>query len=635
MSESWGNLEESERAVIQSAARTMSDDEIAERFGERDGQVTFKIVRRTDRALAGDLDITRASDPDDNPDEMAAAPVDEARAVEALEEQEVVEITLINLEDFDYEPEVTAADEAAAAPIDAALASVDAYYQQGASATDADVDAAAAPGGGGGGGDGADGAGMPSIVDHRPDQSSIKNQGSRGTCVSHAALGLLEAFAHIPGDLSEQYTHYTFNEFLGRPQNEDRGLRTTDAAPFLARADGRTCLESQWPYISRQATINGQVAGGVYGPSQNAIDGADYGYGAYKIITDRGRTGQSIKNTRYLEALLYRGYDIVIGTFVSWDDTNNDGILEPVLDRNGDPVRRGGHAMVVVGYNRDEQYFIVKNSWGAGWGQSGYGYLHYSLVRSCFKYGYVVDSVVPAAPSELPAKLADAPYDTARISRSDLRAAIVFFKTSSGRYAVAEAYAGYNLYLRNLRVYNADGSEHLKRDELVIRGTYLCDIDSGSETSANADFWWQAVRSGVNYLVPRNGASAVVAYDLAALRPDDIDTMAMSSSPIPWNKLDYAVVIGKTTANRRYKMLVHARPDDNGLVVSYLEVFASNDARFRYKTDFVVPSSWTYNLDTLQQGGGQWADIWWHVVSDGVGFLEKRSSASTGYVWSL
>lgn len=634
MSESWGNLEDRERAAIQATARTMSDDEIDDRFGERDGQVTFKIVRRTDRALAGDLDIATSSDPDDDLDEADASPIDLAMAAEALEEQEVVEITLISIEDFDYEPEITDADEEAAAPIDAALRDLDSYFEPGASSLDgAGVggDAAAAPGAA----QGVEGAAMPAIVDHRPDQSSVKSQGSRGTCVSHAALGLLEAFDHIPGDLSEQYTHYKFNQFLGRPQNEDKGLRTTDAAPFLARGDGRTCLESEWPYISRQSTINSQVAAGIYGPSQAAQDGDDYGYGAYKIITDRGATGASIKNTRYLEALLYRGYNIVIGTFVSWDDTNNDGILEPVLDRNGDPVSRGGHAMVVVGYNRTEQYFIVKNSWGAGWGQSGYGYLHYSLIRSCFKYGYVVDSVVPAAPDQLPAKLANAPYNTTRISRSDLRAAIVFFKTSSGRYAVAEAYAGTNLYLRNLRVYNADGSDHLQRDELVIRGTYLCDIDSGSETSTNADFWWQAVRPGVNYLVPRNGASAVVAYDLAALRPDDISSIAMPSSPIPWDKLNYGVIVGRTTTNRRYKMLVHAEPGDNDLAISYLEVFNADDSRYRYKTDFVVPSSWTYNLDTLRQGGGQWADIWWHVVSDGVGFLEKRSSASTGYVWSL
>lgn len=640
MSDTWGNLEENEREAIRSTARTMSDGEIADRFVEYDDRVAFKIVRKTDRALAGDLDITLASDPEIALETTTRGAIDEAAleaAAEARTEQEVVEITLISLEDFDYEPELTDEDQQAAAPIDASLAELEGFFQPGDSSASArltrggDDDAD----GDGDGPAGGEAAALPAVVDHRPNQSLIKDQGSRGTCVSHAALALAEAFGHIPDDLSEQYTHFKFNQFLGRPQNEDRGLRTTDAAPFLARNDGRVCLEAEWPYISRQSTINSQVANGVYGPPADAANNQTYGYGAYKIITDNGLTGESIKNTRYLEALLFKGYDIVIGTYVSWDDTDNDGILEPVLDSNGDPVGRGGHAMVVVGYDRTNQYFIVKNSWGTGWGNNGYGYLHYSLIRSCFKYGFVVEDVAPAAPSDLPAKLANAPYNTTSISRADLRAAVVFFKTSAGRFAVAEAYAGTNLYLRNLRVYNADGTVHLEKDSLVVRGTFLADLDSGSETSSGADFWWRAVRPGVNFLVPRNGASAVVAYNLAALRDDDIEDLPMPSSPISWDNLDYAVVVGNTTANRNYKMLVHARPEDNSLLISYLELFRSDGSRYRYRTNIVVPSSWTYNLDTLRQGGGRWADIWWHVVSDEVGFLESRSTADTGYVWSL
>jgi hypothetical protein len=32
----------------------------------------------------------------------------------------------------------------------------------------------------------------------------------------------------------------------------------------------------------------------------------------------------------------------------------------------------GGHAIAIVGYDSAEQYWIVKNSWGASWGESGY-----------------------------------------------------------------------------------------------------------------------------------------------------------------------------------------------------------------------------------------------------------------------
>lgn len=631
MQDTWGKLKDKEKQIIGLSAKKLTDSEISERFALRNDTVVFRILRKTDRAMAGVLDIDRLEDElePDTSDIEEKSEVEEVIQDQALKEEiddyEISEISLISPEDFDYEVEITNDDKKAAKPIDKLLAEVKEYFahdniiKDAASETEQEAEM----------------LGLPSVIDHRTNQSPVKSQGSiRGTCVAHASMGLIEAFGHISDDLSEQYTHYKFNESLNRPHNENQGLRTTDAAPFLARSDGRVCLEADWPYIPNQATINAMVANGTYAPPQAAIDNQTYGYGGYKIITDNGLTGESIKNTRYLEALLYQNYNIVIGTWVSWDDKDNNGILDPVLDNNNMPVGRGGHAMVVVGYNRSSQYFIVKNSWGPGWGHNGYAYLHYNYIRSCFKYGFVVDNVVPPALTILPRKLIQAPYNTQKISRSRLRAAILFFKTSRGRYAVCEAYAGYNLYLRNLRVYNVDGSLHLERDNLVIRGTYLCDIDSARETSLDADFWWEAVRPGVNYLVPRNNAGACVAFNLAAMNAQQISAMTLDSAPIPSCNLDYAVVAGRTTANRRFKMLVHAKPS-NKLQISYLELYDSRGRRYRYATNLYIPSSWTYNLDTQRTGGARYADIWWHVISDGVGFMERYSTARIQLVWNL
>ena len=37
-----------------------------------------------------------------------------------------------------------------------------------------------------------------------------------------------------------------------------------------------------------------------------------------------------------------------------------------------DEVMVGGHAVMAVGYNQKAKRFIVRNSWGDGWGQKGY-----------------------------------------------------------------------------------------------------------------------------------------------------------------------------------------------------------------------------------------------------------------------
>lgn len=367
MTDTWGNLSDKDKQAIQSNARKLTETEINKRYAKKDGKNVFRIVRKTDRALTGVLDI------------------DYTAHKKEIKRYEIAEIALIPPEDFDYEPDITSDDRKAAESIDKLMSNFEGYYAQDTDIIGETAIAARE----------AESFGLPPIVDHRASQSPVKDQRSRGTCVAHATMALLEAYGHIPDDLSEQYTHYKFNVFSQQQQNTNSGLKTTLAALFLSRSDGRTCLESDWPYIPDQDTINSMVAAGTYNPPLAALNNQTYGIGAYKIIIDQGLTGESIKNTRYLESLLYQGYNIVIGTWVSWDDEDNNGILDPVLDPNGNPIGIGGHAMLVVGYNRNEQYFIVKNSWNKTWGHDGYAYLHYDLIRSCFKYGFVIDRVIP------------------------------------------------------------------------------------------------------------------------------------------------------------------------------------------------------------------------------------------------
>ncbi len=48
----------------------------------------------------------------------------------------------------------------------------------------------------------------------------------------------------------------------------------------------------------------------------------------------------------------------------------------------------GDHAIIIIGYNDASQYFIVKNSWGTGWGEQGYFRIAYSELTSATGFGY-------------------------------------------------------------------------------------------------------------------------------------------------------------------------------------------------------------------------------------------------------
>ena len=42
----------------------------------------------------------------------------------------------------------------------------------------------------------------------------------------------------------------------------------------------------------------------------------------------------------------------------------------------------GGHALLVVGYDDENKWYVVKNSWGTAWGDQGYCYIPYAYMHS-------------------------------------------------------------------------------------------------------------------------------------------------------------------------------------------------------------------------------------------------------------
>jgi hypothetical protein len=69
----------------------------------------------------------------------------------------------------------------------------------------------------------------------------------------------------------------------------------------------------------------------------------------------------------------------------TWD---NAADTKGLLDAYKPKTARGGHAVAIVGYTRDR--FIVRNSWGTGWGDRGFAYASLAYAQEAFTEAYGV-----------------------------------------------------------------------------------------------------------------------------------------------------------------------------------------------------------------------------------------------------
>lgn len=106
----------------------------------------------------------------------------------------------------------------------------------------------------------------------------------------------------------------------------------------------------------------------------------------------------NLSNEDLKEALVLYG-PVEIGMEVRSDFFDYvGGIYEPTSS-----YVSGYHAIVLLGYNDDEEYWILKNSWGTGWGEEGWFRMSYNAGIELFMNESVVDGdEVPVPPPPTP-----------------------------------------------------------------------------------------------------------------------------------------------------------------------------------------------------------------------------------------
>jgi C1A family cysteine protease len=207
---------------------------------------------------------------------------------------------------------------------------------------------------------------LPSLVDLRPQCPPIYDQGQLGSCTAQAIAAVLQ-FDQTKQQQADVFTPsrlfiYYNERVIEGTAAEDSGAMLRDGIKSVAKQGGPH--EKLWPHVIARFREKPSAAAYQDGAKHEAIQ--------YQ------RLPQSIEQ---LKGCLADGHPFVFGFSVY------ESFESPIVARSGEvpmPGRGeallGGHAVVAVGYDDPRRRFIVRNSWGTSWGQSGYFTMPYDYL---------------------------------------------------------------------------------------------------------------------------------------------------------------------------------------------------------------------------------------------------------------
>lgn len=220
----------------------------------------------------------------------------------------------------------------------------------------------------------------PGQVDLRPKMSTVLDQGNLGSCTANAIASAFQynlVKQRMPSYTPSRLFVYYNERLLEGTVNVDAGAMLRDGIKVINTYG--VCPETIWPYQIPKFAVK---------PSDTAYRIAlqDRAVGYYRVDV----------NETAIKTALASGFPVIAGMAVF------DSFLSRAVAKGGMvpmPTRYdqflGGHAVLIVGFNESTQRFIVRNSWGSGWGDRGHFYLPYayantSLMADCWVITKVV-----------------------------------------------------------------------------------------------------------------------------------------------------------------------------------------------------------------------------------------------------
>ena len=207
---------------------------------------------------------------------------------------------------------------------------------------------------------------LPAQVDLRGQcPKEVYDQGQLGSCTANAIAGGFEfdLLKQQAQDFMPSRLFIYYNErVIENTVDSDSGAMIRDGIKSVSKQG--VCPETDWPYDISKFTNK---------PSDQCYQEA---------LQHRVTSYQRIPRVlNQFKGCLAHGFPFVFGfrvyeSFES-DEVAKTGVV-PMPAANEQAL--GGHAVLAVGYDDEQQRFIVRNSWGVGWGMSGYFTLPYAYL---------------------------------------------------------------------------------------------------------------------------------------------------------------------------------------------------------------------------------------------------------------
>lgn len=217
---------------------------------------------------------------------------------------------------------------------------------------------------------------LPSVVDMRPNDTDIYDQGQLGSCTGNAISGAIRFDLKKQGkpDIIPSRLFIYYNErVIENSVDSDAGAQIKDGIKAVNTYG--VCSEIDWPYDISQFTVK---------PPDLAYNDAKQDLiERYEKLDDSA--------IQLWKQCLAQGFPFVFGFTVysgfESTDVATTGILKmPTSDED----MMGGHAVMCLGYDDSIQSFIIRNSWGASWGDKGYFYMPYDYMQELASDRWVI-----------------------------------------------------------------------------------------------------------------------------------------------------------------------------------------------------------------------------------------------------